>query len=148
MLVTFKSRLYFAAVLMFFIILVGDFIVINYINTFRNSSYTQSVISSTISSLLKIQRNAMGIVYLSKLRKADIKIAKSEKKTFNSSAIDKKIAGLVKEIKKDRVSVLPSIRCPRNITFIFLSINSNKDSFLTFLILFVYLISEHNIFYF
>ncbi|MHB1646524.1 MAG: methyl-accepting chemotaxis protein [bacterium] len=109
MLVTFKSRLYFAAVLMFFIILAGDFIVIKYINTFRNSSYTQSVVNSTISSLLKIQRNAMGIVYLSKLRKADIKIAKSEKKTFNSSAIDKKIAGLVKEIKMDRVSVLPSI---------------------------------------
>ncbi|MHB8291115.1 MAG: methyl-accepting chemotaxis protein [bacterium] len=104
MFVTFKSRLYFAAILMFIVILIGDFIVINYINTFKNSSNLESVISSSITSFTNVQKDVISIIYLSKLRKANIKIAKLEKKTFNTSSIDKNIAQLVKKIKMARVN--------------------------------------------
>ncbi|MHB1665717.1 MAG: hypothetical protein ACYCT7_10760, partial [bacterium] len=76
MLVTFKSRLYFAAILMFIVILIGSFMVINYINTFKNSSYLESVINSSITSFTNVQKDVISIIYLSKLRKDNIKIAK------------------------------------------------------------------------
>ncbi len=103
MLVTFKSRLYFAAILMFIVILIGSFMVINFINTFKNSSYLESAINSSITSFTNVQKDTISIIYLSKLRKANIKIAKLEKKTFNTSSIDKNIAQLVKKIKMARV---------------------------------------------
>ena len=109
MLATFKSRLYFAAIMMFVVILIGNFVIMGYINSFKNYSYTQSVIGSTISSLLKVQRNTISIIYLSKLRQKDLKIAKIEKKTLNSSAIDKKIFNLRNAIKKARVDNTLSI---------------------------------------
>lgn len=103
---TFKSRLYVSAVVMFSLFLFIDLMIVGYISSFRYSSLKQSVISSTITSLSMANRDILSIIYLSKIRKNKMLIAKLEKKAFNPSKIDNKITVLINKLhlrRKDQI---------------------------------------------
>ena len=106
---TFKSRLYISSIIMFLLFLFIDLMIIGYINSFRYASLRQSVISSTITSLSIANRDILSIIYLSKIRKDKLLIAKLEKKTFNPSIIDKKIDALIKKLQLRRKNQIIAI---------------------------------------
>ncbi|MHB8232374.1 MAG: methyl-accepting chemotaxis protein [bacterium] len=104
MLSTFKSRLYIAAIIMLIVFLILDFSLLGFLNKNKNRSYIESVLGSVSISLLKVNRNAINLIYLTKLRKSNLALAALTKKTYNTASIDKKINGLVDKIKSARKS--------------------------------------------
>ncbi len=106
---TFKSRLYISSIIMFLFFLFIDLMIIGYINSFRYSSLRQSVIGSTITSLSIANRDILSIIYLSKIRKDKALIAKLQKKVFNPSKIDSKIAVLIKKLQLRRKNQIIAI---------------------------------------
>ncbi|MCL4322073.1 MAG: methyl-accepting chemotaxis protein [Deltaproteobacteria bacterium] len=106
---TFKSRLYISSIIMFLFFLFIDLMIIGYINSFRYSSLRQSVIGSTITSLSIANRDILSIIYLSKIRKDKLLIAKLQKKVFNPSKIDNKIAVLIKKLQLRRKNQIIAI---------------------------------------
>ncbi|RZD14431.1 MAG: methyl-accepting chemotaxis protein [Candidatus Acidulodesulfobacterium ferriphilum] len=101
---TFKSRLYIAAIVMFIVFLILNFSLLGFLNKIKNRSYIQAVLGSVSISLLKVNRNAINLIYLTKLRKSGIALAKLTKKKYNTASIDKKINILVDKIKLARKS--------------------------------------------
>jgi methyl-accepting chemotaxis protein len=94
---------------MFLFFLFIDLMIIGYINSFRYSSLRQSVIGSTITSLSIANRDILSIIYLSKIRKDKLLIAKLQKKVFNPSKIDNKIAVLIKKLQLRRKNQIIAI---------------------------------------
>ncbi len=99
---TFKLRLYIAALAMFIIFLILNFFLLGFISKIKNRSYIQAVLGSTSISLLRVDRDAANLIYLTKLRESNLKIAELTKKTYDTASIDKKINGLVNKIKSYR----------------------------------------------
>ena len=99
---TFKLRLYVAALAMFIIFLILNFFLLGFIGKIKNRSYIQAVLGSTSISLLRVDRDVASIIYLAKLRKSNLEIASLNKKTYDTTAIDKKINGYVNKIKSYR----------------------------------------------
>ena len=99
---TFKLRLYVAALAMFVIFLVLNFLLLGFIGKIKNRSYIQAVLGSTSISLLRVDRDVASIIYLAKLRKSNLEIANLNKKTYDATAIDKKINSYVNKIKSYR----------------------------------------------
>ena len=99
---TFKLRLYVAALAMFIIFLILNFFLLGFIGKIKDRSYIQAVLGSTSISLLRVNRDATNLIYLTKLRESNLEIAKLTKKTYDTASIDKKIKDLADKIKSAR----------------------------------------------
>ena len=109
MLSSFKNRLYFAAIILFIAFLLLSFFVYGFVSGFKNRSYTQLVLGSTMVSLMRVNRNITSLIYLTKLRKSEIALNKFRKRKFDISRIDSVIKTLKLKIGRARKEQILSI---------------------------------------
>ena len=109
MLSSFKNRLYFAAIILFIGFLLLSFFVYGFVSGFKNRSYTQLVLGSTMVSLMRVNRDITNLIYLTKLRKSEIALNKLRKRKLNISKIDSVIKTLKFKISKARKNNILSI---------------------------------------
>ena len=109
MLSSFKNRLYFAAIILFIAFLLLSFFVYGFVSGFKNRSYTQLVLGSTMVSLMRVNRNITSLIYLTKLRKSEIALNKFRKRKFDISRIDSAIKTLKLKIGRARKEQILSI---------------------------------------
>lgn len=109
MLNAFRKRLFYASLLLFLLITVTSYFVVNYINTFKYFSEIQLVIYKTSNGLLEVKNDVASIIYLNRIISLKENIAKIKKVSFNSQSIKENILNITKEaklIRKKNLTVL------------------------------------------